>query len=190
MQHVKQRDGSRMAKIIPLSAYKEQTAIRDGFQFWRTLFDETFDGETRLSDLKPETLSYLAEPGEKSTEALHALIIGFSGHGISTTFDALGSSVQSRILDIFLFLSDQIRFEMMLRLGWLEHYWGNRHPLFKMVTAFERIKERCQIHWPTLAKDHCEYEQYTALIERDQQVFIRRMFPSALAAFKQSHDLR
>ncbi|MEJ2157229.1 MAG: hypothetical protein P8X96_17995 [Desulfobacteraceae bacterium] len=173
-----------MAKIIPLSVYRDQTAIRDGFQLWRTLFDEPFDGETRLSDLKPKTLGYLADPGDRSTAALHALIIGCCGHGASTPFEALDSTVQSRIIDIFLFLSDQIRFEMMLRLGWVDRYWGNRHPLFKMVTAFEQIREGCHNHWPTLAKNHCEYGRYADLIERDQQVFIRRMFPSALTAFK------
>ena len=178
-----------MAKIIPLSAYRLQIAIRDGFHLWRTLFDEPFNGETRLADLKPRTLDYLAEPGDGSAAALNALIIGFIGQGASTPFEALGSRVQGRIIDIFLFISDQIRFEMMFRLGWVDRYWGRRYPLFRMVTAFEQVREQCQNLWPTLARDHCEYERYAALIERDQQVFIRRMFQPALAAFKQRYRL-
>lgn len=178
-----------MAKIIPLSAYREQTALRDGFQLWRTLFDEDFNGQTRLSELKPKTLGYLAEPGDGSTAALHALIIGCCGHGPSTPFEALASSIQSHIIDIFLFISDQIRFEMMRRLGWVEYYWGNRYPLFKMVTAFEQIKDGCHAHWPTLAKDHCAYDRYSRLIERDQQVLIRRMFAEALTAFIRRYRL-
>ncbi len=179
-----------MAKIIPLSTYKAQIAIRDGFKSWRTLFRESFDGKTRLSDLTPETLNFLAEPGDRSSAALHAMIIGFCGHGASTCFEELAPRLRPRILDIFLFISDQIRFEMMFRLGWIEHFGGNRYPLYQMVTAFEQMKERRHLHWPTLARDHHDYERFADLMERDQQVFIRRMVPSALAAFKQKYCLR
>ena len=179
-----------MAQIIPLSDFKEQNAIRNGFQYWRTLFEEPLDGQTRLSDLRHETLSYLAEAGEEGTLALHAMIIGFSGHGASTPFDELVSSVQCRIIDIFLFVSDQIRLEMMFRLGWLDHFQGNQYPLYQMVIDFERIKERFYADWPVLSKDHAEYERYAGLIERDQQVLIRRLFPSALAAFNDFYQSR
>ena len=178
-----------MAEIILLSAYKEQTAIRDGFQVWRTLFKEPFDGETRLSDLRPETLSYLSQPGEASSYALHTMIIGFLGCGASKAFDELGSRLQCRIIDISLFVSDQIRFEMMMRLGWLEHFSGNQHALYQMVADFERVKAQCNAHSPTLSRNHGDYEKYAGLIERDQQVFIRRLFPAALTAFNNYHRL-
>ncbi len=178
-----------MAEIISLSAYKEQSAIRDGFQYWRTLFEEPFSGETRLSDLRPATLSYLSQPGEESSAALHSMIIGFLGCGDSMTFDELGSRTQCRIIDLSLFFSDQIRFEMMLRLGWLERFPGNQHPLYQMVAGFERIKAQCIADSPILSKTHAEYETYAGLIERDQQVFIRRLFPAALKAFNTTHHL-
>ena len=179
-----------MAEIISLALYREQAAVRDGFRSWRTLFEEPLDAQTRLSDLGPKTLSYLAEPGEGGTAVLHAMIIGFSGHGAATPFDALDSNLQTRILDVFLFISDQIRFEMMFRLGWLEHFWGQQQPLFKMVTAFDDIKKRCSVHLPALARNHRDYEQYASLIERDQQVFIRRMFSSVSASFKEYYHLK
>lgn len=178
-----------MAEIIPLSLYREQVAIKDGFRTWRTLFAEPFDAQTRLSDLRHKTLVYLAEPGEASTSALHSLIIGLSGYGASTAFDALDSNLQSHVLDVFLFLSDHIRFEMMLRLGWLESFGGNQYPLYRVVTAFQEVRERCNAYLPVLARDHDEYDTYAGLIERDQQVFIRRMFPSALVAFKHNDHL-
>jgi len=179
-----------MAEIIPLSAFKEKTAIKDGFKYWRSLFEEPLDGKTRLSDLRPETLSYLSEPVEESSFALHALIIGFLGKGASTTFDELSPRVQCRIIDISLFISDQIRFEMMHRLGWVEHFYGNQHPLYQMITGFERIKAQCNASSPTLSKNHRDYASYDGLIERDQQVFIRRLFPAALTAFNTYHHLR
>jgi hypothetical protein len=40
-----------------------------------------------------------------------------------------------------------------------------------------------------LARDHADYKAYAKLIERDQQVFIRRMMISALDEFKKTHKL-
>lgn len=179
-----------MAKIIPLATFKQQTAIRDGFQYWHTLFDEPFDGETRLTDLRPETLSYLSEPGEACTLALHTMIIGFLGQGITTLFEELEPRLQCRVIDISLFVSDQIRFEMMVRLRWLTQCLGNQAPLFQMVTDFDAIKAHSYAHFPILSKNHRDYQQYAGLIERDQQVFIRRLFPAALAAFNHLYDIR
>jgi hypothetical protein len=97
--------------------------------------------------------------------------------------------MQNHILDIHLFISDQIRFEMMFRLGWLERFVGNHASLFEMVTAFVRVHKRCRDRPPLLAKDHADYEAYAELIERDQQVFIRRMMIPALEEFKKTHKL-
>ncbi len=176
-----------MAEIIPIGAIKEKAAARDVSRYWRTMLDEPLDGGTRISDLKPEILCFLAEPGDESTAALHAVIIGFLGHGAATPFEELDSSLQCDVIDISLFLSDQIRFEMMLRLGWLENFQGNQQSLYRMVTDFNCIKAYCQAHSPTLSKNHEDYERYAGLFERDQEVFIRRLFPAALAAFNHRH---
>ncbi len=177
-----------MAKIIPLAEYKEQVKLRAVQRYWATLFEDSFNAQTRLSDLHPKTLCFLAEPGEESSSTLYSLIIGLSGFDETTTFKSLDSEMQRRILDIHLFISDQIRFEMMHRLGWLERFIGNRAPLFEMVTAFTRINQICQAQPPALAKDHGAYKAYTELFERDQQVFIRRMMVSALEEFKKTMD--
>lgn len=179
-----------MAKIIPLSEYKARSALEAGYRRWRPLFNETFEADTRLSDLSPKTLCWLAEPGDESATAIHALIIGFLGYGDAVTFYSLDSKVQSQVLDIFLFLSDQIRFEMMYRLGWLECFLSSQYSLFEMVTEFECIKKRCQDQPPSLSKDHIDYETYSKLFERDQQVFIRRMLTSTLQVFKQTFALK
>ena len=179
-----------MAEIISLAEYKAQTAQKAVARYWRSLFKEPFDAQHHLSDIRPKTLCYLAEPGDASTAALYSLIIGFSGFSESTTFESLDSKVQSHILDIHLFLSDQIRFEMMFRMGWLERFVGNQYPLFQMVTEFDRVYPICQEQPPSLAKDHPDYPVFNELFERDQQVFIRRMMVSALEAFKRIHKLK
>ena len=131
-----------MAKIITLNNVKKQKALQAGYGYWRTLFDEDFQAGTRLSDLQPKTLYYLAEPGDESATALYGLIIGFSGYGETVTFESLDSKIQSHLLDIHLFISDQIRFEMMFRLGWLERFLGRQYTLYEMVAEFKQIKIR------------------------------------------------
>jgi hypothetical protein len=178
-----------MAKIIALNEYKEHAALQAVKRFWATLFEDPFDAQTRLSDLRPKTLYYLAEPGEESSATLYAIIIGLSGFSATTTFKSLDSKMQRYILDIHLFISDQIRFEMMYRLGWLECFVGNQASLYEMVNNFSHIYKVCRVQPPSLAQDHEDYSAYAELYERDQQVFIRRMMTAALVEFKRTHQL-
>jgi hypothetical protein len=178
-----------MAKIIPLADYRNLRALRAGYNHWRRRFNEAFDARTSIVELGPATLSYLAEPGDRSTAALYALILGFLGYGLRSTFESLDSQSQSHVLDIHLFMVDQIRFEMMFRLGWLGYFIGNRFPLFEMVTDFDRVKLACQANPPQLATDHPDYRTYRALIDRDKQVFIRRKLSLALETFKKVNGL-
>jgi hypothetical protein len=183
------RLGQAMAKVIALDDYRNSQALRAGYRQWRRIFNDPFSARTRLSDLGPATLSRLAEPGEHSTAALYDLIIGFLGYGPHAVFESLDSHRQSHVLDVHLFILDQIRFEMMFRLQWLENFIGNRFPLFDMVVGFQRIRSACQKHPPKLAKSHPDYEAYSLLIDRDKQVFIRRMLPLALETFKNANGL-
>jgi hypothetical protein len=178
-----------MAKVIPMDDYRNFRALRAGYSHWRRKFNEAFDARTNLSQLGPATLSYLAEPGDRSAAALYALILGFLGYGLHDTFESLDSHSQSHVLDIHLFMVDQVRFEMMFRLGWLDYFIANRVPLFEMVMEFDRIKLACQTHPPRLARDHPDYETYCSLIDRDKQVLIRRMLPLALETFKKVNRL-
>jgi len=173
-----------MAKIIPLDEYRIRSLLRAGYNQWQKKYKEEFNLTTGLADLSPATLCQLAEPGEASTTSLCSMIIGFLGYGDSETFESLDSRLQNDILDIQMFMADQIRFEMMHRLGWLDSFSGSRYSFFKMVTAFEHVFELCRKNPPKLAKDHPRYDEYRILVDRDQQVFIRRMLPAALEMFK------
>jgi hypothetical protein len=178
-----------MAKVIPMDGYRNLQALRAGYSHWRRKFNEAFDAATSITGLGPATLSYLAEPGDHSTAALYTLILGFLGYGLHDSFESLDTQSQSHVLDIHLFMVDQIRFEMMFRLGWLEYFIGNRFPLFEMVTEYDRVKLACQANPPRLAKDHPAFEAYCAHVDRDKQVLIRRMLPLALETFKKVNGL-
>ena len=177
-----------MAEIVNLANYRDQSLLQDGFAIWHHKFNGLFDSHTCLHDLSADTLCRLAEPGDESTEALYGMIIGFLGFG-RNFFNALDAGIQSLVIDIHLFMADHIRFEMMAQLGWLSHYTGNQYPLFEMVRHWERVKENDLQNQPMLSVNHPDYGDYHGLIHRDQQVFIRRLLPAALEAFKRANGL-
>ncbi|MCP4747818.1 MAG: hypothetical protein GY874_17025 [Desulfobacteraceae bacterium] len=172
-----------MAEIVNLSDVREKIALRDGFALWRKRFPEQFDFRIRLLDLTPETLHRLAVPCEDSTYLINAMIIGFLGFGVNLAFESLEMRFQEKVVDIQLFVSDQVRFEMMYRLCWIERFIGNQYALFKMVRKFDKVYSDCMRQPPQLAKKHSCYEDYSRLFDRDKEVFIRRMLPAAMDAF-------
>ena len=173
-----------MAEIICLSDIRRQGALRDGFSAWNIQFSCSFALETCLKDLDHAMLRQLADPGEVSTRLINTMVIGFLELG-TLSFDELNQRQQSRIIDIQLFLADQIHFEMMLRLGWLTSYGGQKDALFDMVRCFDASRQHYQTSPPTLSPAFPEYNVYAALIDREKQVFIRRLIPGALNAFAQ-----
>lgn len=177
-----------MAVVIHLSDVRRQCAVRDGFAAWSRHFGRTFGDETGLRDLEPRVLKRLASPGEDATHLINALIIGFIGRGDGTAFETLDLQDRSRIVDLQLFMADQIHFEMMTRLGWLAGYGGRDDGLYAMIRQADACRLHYQKHPPCLSPSFPSYGEYAALIERDKQVFIRRLIPAALQAFGEASD--
>jgi hypothetical protein len=175
-----------MAQIVNLSEYRRQSAVQSGFRMLNRRFNKNFDRRTRLNDFGPAILCLLSEPTESSTVFYYALILGFLGHGDTADFDAMDRRTQMQVVDIHLFLADQVRFEMMRRMGWLARFGATQYPLFDMVRQFEAIRILCWQDPPVLAPMHPSHKAYEGLIDRDRQVFIRRMMPSVVDQFKQA----
>ena len=59
--------------------------------------------------------------------------MGILGLGAAPKFNYLDREEQMMVVDIHLFLADQVRFEMMRRLGWLDNFTCERYRLLEMV---------------------------------------------------------
>ena len=116
--------------------------------------------------------------------AYYELIMGILDLGPADGFHYLDNHNQMRVVDIHLFLADQLRFEMMRRLEWLLSFEGSKYSLFEMVQEFDRIKIYCREKPPDLARSNANYSEYTHLTHGDKEVFIRRMLQEALDTFK------
>jgi hypothetical protein len=173
-----------MTKVVDLQKYRTKSVEQKGFGPWQKRFAETFDSATRLENLSDSTLYYLAQPGESSSVAYYEVIMGILGLGPAIKFHYLDNSEQMLVVDLHLFLADQIRFEMMRRLNWITGFEGTRYSILEMIQEFNRVKETSRVNPPQLAGSNSDYVEYDQLTTGDKEVFIRRMLQEALDAFK------
>ncbi len=173
-----------MTNIVNLQTYRNKTIEQRGFGPWLKRFGESYNNETRLSNLSDKTLFFLAQPGENSAVAYYELIMGVLGLGEGLKFYYLDKKDQLTIMDIHLFLADQIRFEMMHRLNWLESFPCDQYTILDIVRHFDRVKIFCKDKHPELASSRHDFKTYSKLMRGDKDIYIRRMFREALDSFK------
>ena len=174
-----------MVKIIQLQAYRTRIVELKAFKSWHKLFGEKYGETTSCADISDKTLFQLASPGNASTIAFYAMIMGILDLGCPAKFYYLSNSDQLRILDIHLFLADSIRFELMGRLGWIENLPFEGLPLIRIVQSFDEVKAQSRGKSPTLSKLYPDYNLYSTLDRLDKETFIRLLLPDAIAAFKE-----
>jgi hypothetical protein len=175
--------GVSMTKIINLQSYRSIVLEKRIFSPWKKRFGETYGLKTCLSDLSNQVLYYLAQPGEPGSLAYYELIMGILDFGMASNFHYLSNENKMAVIDIHLFLADQVRFEMMWRLKWVKAFEARKFSLIELVQNFKNIKTKCRDNPPELVESDPDYHAYTKLTYGDKEVFIRRMLQKALEAF-------
>jgi len=173
-----------MGKIVDFQSYRNRALEDRAFAPWEKRFSESFGSNVYLSDLSDATLMALAQPGEDHAIAYYELVMAVLGLGEGVKFYYLDKGEQLRVVDIHLFLADQVRFELMHRLGWVKWYPGLDVPIVALAADFERIRQAAGTSPPTLAPGRPDFDQYQRLTPRDRESFIRRLLPGALEAFR------
>ncbi len=176
-----------VAEVIDLERFRAKVAADQGFRTWLARFKEQFGPETRLLDLSPSTLLYLAAPGEENLFVLFDLIMGVRGLGGSLRFrlDDLEDAAKLKIMDTALALVDLVRFELMRRLGWVEAVPQGMVAIVQLVQQLWRRETAKPVEAPGLSPSHPDYQAYTQLNPMDRAVFIRRLIPQAVAAYRE-----
>ena len=174
-----------MAKIVDLQDYRRKTLIERAFGPWIKRFGEAYSDAIRLSDLSDATLFRLARPGDESSLAFYEFIMGVLDLGQAGNFYELENADRLRVVDIHLFLADQVRFEMMRRLGWIDRFSNQGQMLLELVRQANRLKRQGRGDPPQLASNHPEFHLFSDLTALDKESFIRRLLPRALEAFNE-----
>ena len=173
-----------MSQILDLNAYRNRLAEERSFGPWQKRFGESYGAQTRVADLSDTTLCFLARPGEAAAVAYYELIMGFLDLGKAAKFSYLDKRDQLRVVDRHLFLADQVRFELMRRLGWLTRFPGQGYSFLEMIGNLETVRAETREESATLAESHPDYQAYSELSMGEKQVFLRRRLLKALEEFR------
>lgn len=176
-----------MAELVDLERFRLKLMADKGFGSWLSRFQEQFGPDTRLQDLSPSTLLYLATPGEENLYVMFDLVMGAMGLGGSARFrlDDVKAGVKLKIMDTAFALMDRVRFEVMRRLGWVEAAPGEDSPLISLVKEAWRQEGEFAREAPALSPQHPEFSAYEKLAAMDRRVFVRQLIPKAVAVYRQ-----
>jgi hypothetical protein len=176
-----------VAEVVDLDRFRRKLAADKGFRTWLKRFQDQFGPDTRLMDLSPETLLYLATPGEENLYVFFDLVMGAMDLGGALRFrlDDLETPTKLRIMDAAFSIMDRVRFEVMRRLGWVEGVPGEETPLIALVQKSWQHGSDFARQVPRLAPGHPDYEAYQRLGAIDQGTTVRRLIPRAVAKFRE-----
>ncbi len=174
-----------MGKVLNLLEERRLILAKRGFRPWSEMFSEAFDPETTLADLSDQTLAFLIEGDEEANQALQALVMGFRGLGAPAKFHYLDNRNKMLIMDINLYLLDQLRFQAMKRLDWIEDSPAFHVPILDLVENFHARQPPLPQQPPPLSSLHPGFSAYITTFSADRGPFIRRMIPEAISIFKE-----
>ena len=173
-----------MTNVIDLEEAKFNLKVKKSFKNWISKFKENFNAKTELRHISTPTLAFLARGKDESVFYIYDLIMNLRDLGSALEFGLLSPNQKIFVIDQYLFLLDQIRFECMKRLQWLESYPAEGYPIAILVRDFEKIAPLIQAKSPVLSPQHPGYEKYENLSPYDKDTFIRRLIPKALEKIK------
>ena len=176
-----------MAEVVDLDRFRRKLAADKGFRTWLKRFQDQFGPDIRLVDLAPETLLYLATPGEENLYVFFDLVMGTMGLGGALRFrlDDLETPTKLHIMDAAFTIMDRVRFEVMRRLGWVEGAPGEETPLIALVQQAWQQGSDFVRQVPRLTPSHPDYETYQKLGAIDQGTTVRRLIPRAVAQYQE-----
>ncbi len=175
-----------MAHVVDLNLARRQKQASAAFGRWRQRIGYQPEMDTRLSDLPDGILEALAELKHQANLALYDVVLGVRGWGPGERFDELEARPKLEALDAFLFLADQVRWELMHRLGWLESGAAQKYPILDLALKHRAIQSEFGPEPPVLCEAYPGFEQVRRRLKIEPEAVVRSLIPKALAAFKQS----
>jgi len=169
-----------MSRVIDLEKGRLRLLSKQGYRNWTAQFNEAFYLETRISQISLQTLSRLARGKDEGTFYLYDLIMRIQGLGSGFEFDVLETKHKIAVIDRYLFILDQLRFECMKRLGWIVDYPGEECALVEIVTRYDELVPDLKVKSPTLSRNHPDYEKYCAMNALARETLIRKLIPQTL----------
>ena len=172
------------AEVVSLEQARRDKQARAAFGRWQSRLDHRPAADTALSELPDAALHQLAELGHQATLALYDVVLGVRGLGPGERYPDLEARQKLEALDVFLFLADQVRFEVMVRLGWLNPGPVRGTSILEMAKDYRRFQVEAGRRPLRLTKAYPSYQQVERRMGMEPEAVVRSVIPQALAAFK------
>lgn len=171
-----------MGEIIDLREAKLRQIARFAFKGWGKKFKENFSHTTTISNLSQEVIKFFAFGTPQSMQIIQAFVAKcrYPREIQQYGCECLDTSAKREIIDISLFLLDQIRFEAMFRLGWIDHFQARVIPMVELAIDFYSKYEWLQYEVPSINSNHAYFSDYMDTYEADRNGFVRRLIPNML----------
>jgi len=173
-----------MTGVVELEKARLNLAIKRGYRNWISQFGESFDKETRLSQISQKTLALLALGRGRSSFFLFDLIMNLQNLGSGFEFNELTPKKKMTILDRHLFLLDRIRFEYMKRLDWLKYYPGEEFTIVELIVNFSQLAHNLYSKTPSLSRRHPLYNKFNKMNILGKKELVQKLIPRALEKIK------
>lgn len=175
-----------MGELISLEEGRLRHIARLAFTGWDRKFKENFSHTTTIGEMGNEVIKFFASDTPQSMQILQAFVAKcrYPREVKQQGYEQLDVSVKREIIDISLFLLDQMRFEAMFRLGWINGFSARVIPLVELVVNFYEKYDWLQYETPQLHPMHALYPDYLKTYEADRKGFVRRLIPHVLEIFQ------
>lgn len=172
-----------MGDVIALDEKRRRLRARRAFYPWERRFHCLFDEHTSVRDLPDAVLAVLIQPGEQCTRLLQSLVLRILIGESDVDLEKLSPAQKILTIDVTLFLVDQIRFECMRRLGWVEPDPRVDTPIVDLVDQAAQGKMPAMQATPAILASHPLYAEYEKTFVGDQGAFVRKLIPRAIEEF-------
>lgn len=174
-----------MGRLVDLAQARRHKKAAAAFGRWQQRVGYRPQPGERLADLPDPVLGELAELKHQATLALYDVVLGVRGWGPGEGFYHLEAPPKLEALDAFLFLADQVRWELMHRLGWLADGPAQKYPILELASRNRAIQAEFGLQPPPLSEDYPGFERVRRRLKMEPEAVVRSLIPQALAVFKQ-----
>ncbi len=173
-----------MGELIALDEKRRRLRARRAFHLWERRFGRIFDENTSVHDLPDEVLAVLIQPGDVCSRLVQSLVVKVMTGEDAPDLEGLTPPQKIRAIDLTLLIVDQIRFECMRRLGWVEPDPRAECPIVDLlVRSLEGDTPLGPPQTPAILPSHPLYAEYEKTFGGDQAAFVRKLIPRAIEEF-------
>lgn len=167
-----------------MNVFRRSQWAKRAFGRWKQRVGFEPAADDCMHDIGDNGLMVLADLDNEASLALYDLVLGVRNWGPGEKFHYLESWRKMEALDAFLFMADQVRFEIMRRLGWVVGLAGENRTLLDMAAHPAEIQAAGQLSVPQLQPDYHRYDDVEQQYGIEPATVVRSIIPEALSAFK------